>query len=181
MGGLSILKDQYEKSGYNLILKSDLDDFKQEYNKPNTIFLAHVRRMHWVCFSNIYMSDSRYKNNGFYVIYDCLNKDCPTRDTWLAAFDLYIKKLCPGLEKRNLINVSLKGKMQANPNLLAFSYVVSLLEGENPAEFEYQENHIMIEHFNNCIKSRFFNTFPFSKRFSIQNVKYLEHRFKDNV
>ena len=34
--------------------------------------------------------------------------------------------------------------MQANPNLLAFAYVVSLLEGENPAEIEYQENHIMI-------------------------------------
>jgi hypothetical protein len=148
-------------------------------------FLAHVRRMHWVCFSNIYMSAPvKYKNNGFYVIYDCFNKgekDCPTRDTWLGAFDLYIKKLFPDLEKRNFITVSIKGKMQANPNLLAFAYVVSLLEGENPAEIEYQENHIMIEHFNSCIKARFFNSFPFTKRFLNQNIKYLEHRFKDTV
>ena len=138
--------------------------------------------MHWVCFSNIFMSNTtNYKDNGFYVIYDCFNKadkDCKTRDTWLAAFDFYIKKLCPQLEKRNFITVKINGKAQANPNLLAFAYVVSLLEGKNP-EFEFEENDIMIDHFNKCMKGRFFDEFPHSKRFSLKSIKYLEHRFKD--
>jgi hypothetical protein len=32
------------------------------------------------------------------------------------------------------LTVNINGKTLANPNLLAFAYVVSLLEGENPAE-----------------------------------------------
>ena len=39
--------------------------------------------------------------------------------------------------------------------LLAFAYVVSLLEGKNLAEFEFEENDIMIDHFNKCKKGRF--------------------------
>ncbi len=69
-GGLSILNDQHMASGFNLILKSDFRDFKEEYNKPKTIFLAHVRNTHWVCFSNIFMSNTiKFKDNGN-VIYD---------------------------------------------------------------------------------------------------------------
>jgi hypothetical protein len=37
-GGLSILNNQHMASGFNLILKSDFRDFKEEYNKPKTIF-----------------------------------------------------------------------------------------------------------------------------------------------
>ena len=84
--------------------------------------------MYWICFSYIFMSKTtKYKDNGFYVIHDCFNKadkDCKTRDTWLAAFDLFIKKLCPQLEKRKFITVNINGKAQANPNLLAFAYFV---------------------------------------------------------
>ena len=115
-------------------------------------------------------------------IYESFNKadkDCKTRDTWLAAFDFYIKKLCPQLEKRNFITVNINGIAQANPNLLAFAYVFSLLEGKNPAEFEFEENDIMIDHFNKCMKGRFFDEFPHSKRFPLKSVKNLEHRFKD--
>ena len=61
------------------------------------------------------------------------------------SLHLYIKKLCPQLEKRNFITVNINGKAQANPNLLAFAYVVSLLEGKNPTEFEFEENDIMID------------------------------------
>ena len=66
------------------------------------------------------MSDSvKYKNNGFYVIYDCFNKgekDCPTRDTWLGAFDLYINRLFPDLEKRKRVSL-LKEKIQLKLNI----------------------------------------------------------------
>ena len=78
---------------------------------------------------------------------------------------------------RKFITVNINDKALANPNLLAFAYVVSLLEGKNPAEFE--ENDIMIDHFNKFKKGRFFDEFPHSKRFSIKSIKYLEHRFKD--
>ena len=54
---------------------------------------------------------------------------------------------------KHFITVNINGKALANPNLLAFAYVVSLLEGKNPAEFE--ENDIMIDHFNKCKKGRF--------------------------
>ena len=37
----------------------------------------------------------------------------------------------------------------------------------------------MIDHFNKCMKGRFFDEFPHSKRFPLKSVKYLEHRFKD--
>jgi len=37
---------------------------------------------------------------------------------------------------RTFIIVNINGKALANPNLLAFAYVVSLIEGKNPAEFE---------------------------------------------
>jgi len=56
---------------------------------------------------------TKYKDNGFYVIYDCFNKadkDCKIRDTWLAAFDLYIKKLGPQLQMRKFFTVNINGK-----------------------------------------------------------------------
>jgi hypothetical protein len=40
------------------------------------------------------INTSKYKDNGFYAIYDCFNKadkDCKTRDIWLAAFEFCIK------------------------------------------------------------------------------------------
>ena len=54
---------------------------------------------------------------------------------------------------RKFITVNINDKALANPNLLAFAYVVSLLEGKNPAEFE--ENDIMIDHFNKCMLTKF--------------------------
>ena len=60
---------------------------------------------------------------------------------------------------RKFITININGKALANPNLLAFAYVVSLLEGKNPAEFE--ENDIMIDHFNKCMKGRNFRVFAF--------------------
>ena len=183
MGGLSLLEIQYMYSDFNLVLKSELDDFKEIYNKAKTIFLAHVRKMHWMCFSNIYMPNTtKYQDNGYYVIYDCFNKgakDCKTKDVWLGAFDLYIKKLFPQLEKRNFITVNINGRDQANTALIAFAYVVSLLEGKNPAEFEFEEDDVMIDHFNKCMKGRFFKAFPHSKHFAAKSVKYQEHKFKD--
>ncbi len=72
-------------------------------------------------------------------------------------------KLCPQLDERKFITVNINGKAQANPNLLAFfAYVVSLfLEGLNPAEFEFEENDFMIDHFNKCMKSSDFSTINF--------------------
>jgi len=82
---------------------------------------------------------------------------------------------------KHFITVNINGKALANPNLLAFAYVISLLEGKNPAEFAFEENDIMIDHFNKFKKGRFFDEFPHSERFSIKSVKYLEHRFKDLI
>jgi hypothetical protein len=68
-----------------------------------------------------------FKDNGFYVIYDCFNKadkDCKTRDTWLAAFDFYIKKLCPQLGKRNFITVNINGKALAMVQFSRFPFRV---------------------------------------------------------
>ena len=59
MAGLSLLSNQYP--GINFILKPRYEDLNESYNKPNTIFLAHVRRMHWVCISNIYLSSKIQK------------------------------------------------------------------------------------------------------------------------
>ena len=55
MAGLNLLSNQYPD--INFILKSRYEvNLNESFNKPNTIFLAHVRRMHWVCISNIYLS-----------------------------------------------------------------------------------------------------------------------------
>ncbi len=48
-------------------------------------------------------------------------------------------------------------------------------------EFAFEENDIMIDHFNKFKKGRFFDEFPHSERFSLKSVKYLEHRFKDLI
>jgi len=89
---------------------------------------------------------------------------------------------CPSSFERRLPCVPFAFQGSSVPRvfyLLAFAYVVSLLEGKNLAEFEFEENDIMIDHFNKCIKGLFFDEFPHSKRFSLKRVKYLEHRFKD--
>ena len=59
MAGLSLLSNQYPS--INFILKSRYDDLNESYNKPNTIFLAHVCRMHRVWLSNIYLSSNAKK------------------------------------------------------------------------------------------------------------------------
>ena len=58
--------------------------------------------MHWVCFSNVYLKTSKYKDNGYYVIFNCFNKgdkEFSTRDSWLS------KKLEPNLECRKFLTV----------------------------------------------------------------------------
>ena len=72
-----------------------INQFKDDFNKPNTIFLAHSKRMHWVCFSNFYLETSKNKANGYYVIYDCFNKgdkEFSTRDSWLFKILTYTLK-----------------------------------------------------------------------------------------
>jgi hypothetical protein len=100
------LSNQYP--GINFILKSRYDDLNENYNKPNTIFLAHVRRMHWVCISNIYLS-STTKN---------IDKE-------LYGF-----------------------KFEADPALLALAYAVSIAEERHPAANDFEENELMVQHYN---------------------------------
>ena len=88
-------------------------------------------------------------------------------------------KLFPQLEKRNIITVNINGMVQANSLLIAFPYVVSLLDEKNPAEFAFEEDDVMIDHFNKCMKGRFFKAFPHSKHFAANSVKCQEHKFKD--
>ena len=67
--------------------------------KPNTIFLAHVRLMHWVCISNIYLSSN---TRNIDVVYDCFTKgssSCSTHVDWLNGFSFFIEKLSPHLKK----------------------------------------------------------------------------------
>ena len=106
MAGLSILSNQYPD--INFILKSRYEDLNESYNKPNTIFLAHVRRMHWVCISNIYLS-SNTKN---------IDKE-------LFGF-----------------------KVEADPALLALAYAVSITEERHPAANDFEENELMVQHYN---------------------------------
>jgi hypothetical protein len=79
----------------NFILKSKYEDLNESYNKPNTIFLAHVRRMHWVCISNIYLnSNTRNIDKELYVVYDCFTKgssSCSTHVDWLNGFSFLLR------------------------------------------------------------------------------------------
>ena len=92
MAGLSILSNQYPD--INFILKSRYEDLNESYNRPNTIFLAHVRRMHWVCISNIYLSsNTRNIDKELYVVYDCFTKgssSCSTHVDWLNGFSFFM-------------------------------------------------------------------------------------------
>ena len=88
-------------------------------------FLAHSKRMHWVCFSNVYFETSKYKDNGYYVIYDCFNKgekEFSTRNIWLSNFDLKIKKLEPTLDCRTVFH---DARVETDPGLLALAHAVS--------------------------------------------------------
>ncbi len=56
---------------------------------------------------------------------------------------------------KHIITVNINGKAQANPNLLAYQLSLMLLafqRGRNPAEFAFEENDIMIDHFKNKFK-----------------------------
>ena len=45
-------------------------------------------------YKQIYIWKIKYKDNGYYVIFDCFKKgECSTRDSWLSNFDLYINNL----------------------------------------------------------------------------------------
>ena len=70
--------------------------------------MAHVRRMHWVCISNIY-SSSNTKN---------IDKE-------LFGF-----------------------KVEADPALLALAYAVSITEERHPAANDFEENELMVQHYN---------------------------------
>ena len=63
--------------------------------KPNTIFLAHVRRMHWVCIINIYLSsNTRNIDKELYVVYDCFTEgssSCSTHVDWLNGFSFLLR------------------------------------------------------------------------------------------
>jgi hypothetical protein len=76
-------------------------------------------------------------------------------------------KLYINIYNKHIITVNINGKALANPYLLAFAYVISLLEGINPSEFAFEENDIMIDHFNKYNKGRFFLT-----SILIQNVSH---------
>ena len=118
-------------------------------------------------FSNVYLVKTcKYKDNGYYVIYDCFNKggiDSSTRDSWLSNFDLYIKKLSSNLECRKFITVYHDARVETDPGLLALAYAVSILEGINPALREFEDSENMIAHYNKCLKKRFFEMFPVKK------------------
>ena len=123
------MSNQYP--GINFILKSRYEDLNESYNKPNTIFLAHVRRMHWVCISNIYLS-SNTKNidKELYVVYDCFTKassSCSTHGDWLNGFSFFIEKLSPHLKKIAFYSVEIGFKVEADPALLALAYAVSIV------------------------------------------------------
>ena len=49
---MNTIKGVYKKKNYpdiNFVLKSRSEDSNEGFNKPNTIFFAQARRMHWVC------------------------------------------------------------------------------------------------------------------------------------
>ncbi len=75
--------------------------------------------------------------------------------------------------------ININGKALADPNLLALAYVISLLEGKNPAEFAFEENDIMIDHLNKFNKGRFSTSSLIQNVSSLKSVKYLEQRFMD--
>ena len=130
----------------------------------------------------IYIWKIKYKDNGYYVIFDCFNKgdkECSTRDSWLSNFDLYIKKLEPNLECRKFLTVFHDARVETDPGLLALAYAVSILEGINPALREFEDSENMIAHYNKCLKKRFFEMFPVKKITSEKKAKFTEPRFKD--
>ena len=116
--------------------------------KPNTIFLAHVRLMHWVCISNIYLSsNTRNIDKELYVVYDCFTKgssSCCTHVDWLNGFSFFIEKLSPHLKKIAFYTVEIGFKVEADPALLAFAYAVSIAEERHPAANHFEENELMV-------------------------------------
>jgi hypothetical protein len=182
MAGLSILSHQYPE--INFILKSRYEDFNESYNKPNTIFLANARRMHWVCFSNIYLS-SNTKNidKELYVVYDCFtkgSKSCSTHVDWLNGFSFFIEKLSPHLKKIAFYTVEIEFKVDADPALLALAYAVSIAEARHPAANEFEEKETMVQHFNDCVttKKRFLDMFPIKRELITKNFRYTKHKFE---
>ena len=111
--------------------------------KPNTIFLAHVRLMYWVCLSNIYLSSySRNIDKELYVVYDCFTKgssSCCTHVDWLNGFSFFIEKLSPHLKKIAFYTVEIGFKVEADPALLALAYAVSIAEESHPAANDFEE------------------------------------------
>ena len=84
-----------------------------------------------VGFSNFYLETSKYKDDRYYVIYDCFNKgykEFSTRDSQLSNFDLYIKKLEPTLECRTFLTVFHDARVETDPGLLVLAYAVRILE-----------------------------------------------------
>ncbi len=96
--------------------------------------------MHWVCFSQVNLKTSKFKDNRYYVTFDCINKgdkECSNRDSWLPNFYLYIKKIEPTLECIIFLTVFHDARVETDPDLLAPAYAVSILEGINPALREF--------------------------------------------
>ena len=59
-------------------------------------------------------------------------------------------------------------RVENDPGLLSLAYAVRILEEIHPALREFEDCENMINHYNKCLKTRFFEMFP---------VKNTEHRF----
>ena len=181
MAGLSLFITQYPD--INFVLKSRSEDFNEGFNKPNTIFLAQARRMHWVCISNIYLhTTTKNIDKDLYVVYDCFNKgskSCSTREEWLKGFCFFFEKLSPTSKKIAFYTVQIDFPVDADPGLLALAYAVSIAEERHPAANEFEEQEKLVNHYNDCVttRKRFLDMFPIKRELIKRNFVYTKYKF----
>jgi hypothetical protein len=70
-------------------------------------------------------------------------------------------------------------KIPADPALLALAYAVSIAETRHPAANHFEENDLMIKHYNDCVttKKRFLEMFPIKRELTTKNFRNNKHKF----
>ena len=66
----------------------------------------------------------------------------------------------PTLKCRKILTVYHDARVETGPRLLSLAYAVSFLEEINLALREFEDFENMINHYNKCLKNRFFRCQP---------------------
>ena len=76
------------------------------------------------------------------------SRSCSTHVDWCNGFSFFIEKLSPHLKKIAFYTVEIGLKLKLDPALLALAYAVSIAEERHPAANDFEENELMVQHYN---------------------------------